>query len=315
LIIGFAFKFVLANNVPITDDPYYEKSVGDIESYAKTLYSTNHTIPGFTASKLRTTVGTTTDAQFYALYAGLMYCPTQLINEWTCKHCVKLGNSTNVVEIIDNAEFESRAIIFINTKRKEIHLSFRGSVNTKNWLENLKFTKTPFGTIKDAQVHQGFKNIADGMLSAYSTVLKNLYNQDQYKSYKLIITGHSAGGAVALISMLYLQSALDLPFKQIHVYTYGQPRVGNPAFINYLNTLPLYITRVVNENDLVPHTPPNYSNYYHYHTEIYINGQDSTICKINQIEDPNCSNSRVPFVSVEAHMKAWDVGLGSKACS
>jgi len=99
-------------------------------------------------------------------------------------------------------------------------------------------------------VHSGFQLYAEkiyGDLNNTNKVLK--------PDYKKILTGHSLGGAVALLLGLYLY--VDNPDDQINqgVYTFGQPRV----FDNYGTTSwPDFsdrVVRVVDCDDPVPTVP------------------------------------------------------------
>ena len=73
----------------------------------------------------------------------------------------------------------------------------------------------------------------------------------------LWVAGHSRGGAFAVLAAEAMSSERDLP-PLAGVYTFGQPRVGNGAFVRQLeggpHPLPLY--RFVNRDDPVPNVPP-----------------------------------------------------------
>ena len=64
----------------------------------------------------------------------------------------------------------------------------------------------------------------------------------------LYITGHSLGGALALIA-----TKLVAPDVNGACYTFGAPRVGNYEYFRKIKT-PVY--RVVNSADVVPRVPP-----------------------------------------------------------
>lgn len=80
---------------------------------------------------------------------------------------------------------------------------------------------------------------------------------NQYKGYKVVFTGHSLGGgltthaATDAVLSGHLKSS-----KEVHIYTYGQPRVGDTEFYKLLNGKVSGIYRVTNEFDPVPHLPP-----------------------------------------------------------
>ncbi|KAJ9076497.1 hypothetical protein DSO57_1025659 [Entomophthora muscae] len=306
----FLVNGLIALNEPITSDPFYGQKVGDIETYLRRLNSTPVPKNLYYTSHVRTTAGTLEDAKYYATH-----CRTILLQrrrfcvDWDCKHCRTLGSSSTLHDVVADEEYDIRATISIDNGHKSIVLSFRGSVSTKNWVENFRFDKTRFAV---GQVHLGFKNQADALQPYYETIIGELL--DQYPDYSLVLTGHSSGGSVALIAAIYLQKELGVAWKRIHLFTYGQPRVGNAKFASWVNTLELKMTRVVNENDLVPHMPPNFVGYYHQHTELYINQGKPTFCRVTSPEDSQCSNSRVPTVNIKNHMSAFGVGLGSDYC-
>lgn len=61
--------------------------------------------------------------------------------------------------------------------------------------------------------------------SAVKTAVQNL--KAKYRTAKLYVTGHSLGGALAILCTADLKNV----FGNVDLtYTYGQPRVGNQAF-------------------------------------------------------------------------------------
>jgi hypothetical protein len=90
--------------------------------------------------------------------------------------------------------------------------------------------------------------------------------KDLEKRTKLIIAGHSLGGALATMAFAYtmeqLQPVLEKGLVEIVYMTLGAPRVGNPAFVQLVENLmqPLEdqdlarIGRYVNRVDLVPYS-------------------------------------------------------------
>jgi Lipase (class 3) len=104
----------------------------------------------------------------------------------------------------------------------------------------------------DGKVHNGFYGAAK---VAYPFVVT--YLDKFYSGQKLLITGHSLGGAVALIlaEMLRRDKRFDL---DIVLYTYGAPRAGDTTFIE--NAHPLNHHRIVKHNDPVPSVPATWMN-------------------------------------------------------
>lgn len=83
----------------------------------------------------------------------------------------------------------------------------------------------------------------------------------KYPNAKIVPTGHSLGGALAVITALEL--SLIYPKKVQSIYNYGCPRLGNLQLMNYLKTIVPTVYRIVHYKDLVPHLPPIDFKYMH----------------------------------------------------
>ena len=109
-----------------------------------------------------------------------------------------------------------------------IVVAFRGSDNTKNWIDDFDFGQIPYSKCSGCYVHNGF-------YLAYMTVSHEVRQQLQfllakYRGSSVWVTGHSLGGALATVAAMDIKINFDPPMK---VYTYGQPRVGNGKFAEY----------------------------------------------------------------------------------
>ncbi len=105
---------------------------------------------------------------------------------------------------------------------------FRGSNNIQNWILNIGSTRSTYSLCSSCAVHSGFLGGYNLVASAVKTGVQNL--KAKYRGSKLIITGHSLGGALAILSTADLKNifgTVDL------TYTFGQPRVGNQAFASW----------------------------------------------------------------------------------
>ena len=108
-----------------------------------------------------------------------------------------------------------------------------------------------------SKVHSGFldafavKEDADG--KTVKDAVEDILARDEAKDENgeplpLFITGHSLGGALALLA-----TKLVAPDVNGACYTFGAPRVGNYECFRFLKT-PVY--RIVNSSDIVPRVPP-----------------------------------------------------------
>lgn len=92
------------------------------------------------------------------------------------------------------------------------------------------------------KIHRGFHDALDEIWQDLTPCLKALSE----KNCPLWITGHSLGGALAVLTAArykYIQG----------IYTFGAPRVGNGQFTA---RFPMAVHRFANNNDIVPHLPP-----------------------------------------------------------
>ncbi len=105
-------------------------------------------------------------------------------------------------------------------------IMFRGTNPTEiqDWLVNVKsFTNnTDHGT-----VHAGFWYAYSSLHDQVQEVLR------QSKIKRVWITGHSLGGAMAVVCSYHLMNELDLEIAG--VMTFGQPCVGDAAFCEYMD--------------------------------------------------------------------------------
>lgn len=95
------------------------------------------------------------------------------------------------------------------------------------------------------KVHTGFRDAYAAVEAEVKQAVRAL------PSYSLYVTGHSLGGALALIATRSLNSD-----NLAACYTYGSPKVGDQEFGEAIKP-PIY--RVVNAADAVPRVPPGWT--------------------------------------------------------
>jgi len=147
-------------------------------------------------------------------------------------------------------------------------VAFRGTANLRDFITDAQFwreTLVEEADGSDCQVHCGF-------LAAYESIIEELTAHLRgLPELPIFITGHSLGGALAILAALELKRQ---KFPIVQVYTFGQPRVGNGAFKRlYEWSLGPVTFRVVHEEDIVariPHLPMFTDPYRHVCTEVLI---------------------------------------------
>ena len=137
---------------------------------------------------------------------------------------------------------EVNYFVVSNHALKHQTIAIRGTANVENAIVDvsLKLLTDEHAKIS---LHQGFAQAAKGV---YKAVLPALN-----KDYEISITGHSLGGAVALILAMYLD--ID-QYTLGPIITFGQPKVTN--LNGALTFRHLDVIRVVTSQDLVPLVPP-----------------------------------------------------------
>lgn len=74
-----------------------------------------------------------------------------------------------------------------------------------------------------------------------------------HPGYRLLVTGHSLGGAIAALASTIL--ADENPSRIVSLYTFGEPRVGDYGYAQTHDRLVSDSWRVVHLVDIVPHLP------------------------------------------------------------
>jgi hypothetical protein len=134
---------------------------------------------------------------------------------------------------------------------------FRGTENTLDWWTNLNtsFVALQGGTRVHTGFFQAYWPIRDTIFEFVIAALKK-------KKRPVYITGHSLGGALALMATAELANHEDAAVRDsiAACYTFGCPRAGDSSFDQYVKA-PLY--RITNGVDLVPAVPPAIFGYRH----------------------------------------------------
>ncbi|XP_009608475.1 triacylglycerol lipase OBL1-like isoform X1 [Nicotiana tomentosiformis] len=99
--------------------------------------------------------------------------------------------------------------------------------------------------------------------------LKSLLKE--HENARFVVTGHSLGGALAILfpTMLVMHEEVKVMQRLLGVYTYGQPRIGNRQLGKFMEAhlehpVPKYF-RVVYCNDLVPRLPYDDKTFLYKH--------------------------------------------------
>lgn len=137
-------------------------------------------------------------------------------------------------------------------------IAFRGSQTYTNIEEIFSIDLMNDGVLK-GQAHRGFLTSFNKIWAKIEPLL------DTQK--KVWVTGHSLGGAHAAIAAV--RAARRVGPNMDGIFTFGQPRIGNAAYVSNLGT---EYFRWVNHHDPVPLLPSKWLKYRHAGRECYIKG-------------------------------------------
>ncbi|KND89357.1 hypothetical protein TOPH_05964 [Tolypocladium ophioglossoides CBS 100239] len=121
-----------------------------------------------------------------------------------------------------------------------IVFAIRGTASFMDWAVNLRSEPAPPIRFLDDEgnaCHAGFLSVARSMVRPVARRLRQMLREDPGRAaYSLLITGHSAGGAVAALLYMHMLAvspaaeselnALTGCFKRVHCVTFGTPPVS-----------------------------------------------------------------------------------------
>jgi triacylglycerol lipase len=134
-----------------------------------------------------------------------------------------------------------------------------GTIDLDNWMVDADASQI---SVEDTFGIRG--NVHEGFANAFSSLWQGI--QDAVKFFQtgtksLWITGHSLGGALAVMAAAAFTFEKRLPFNGL--YNYGQPRVGDPDFCGNCDThfCEQYF-RFVNNQDIITRVPPRFFPHF-----------------------------------------------------
>ncbi|KAH7411447.1 alpha/beta-hydrolase, partial [Cadophora sp. MPI-SDFR-AT-0126] len=212
-------------------------------------------------------------------------------------NCPIPPNGASVAKFFDIKSTDTQAYLFQDDAAKEFIVSFRGTSTIQDFVVDFDQGLVPFVAVgvegcAGCTVHGGY---LDAWNSASAQIISAITTgMDANPSYALTVTGHSLGASLAALASASLANpSLNLGVN-ITTYTFGQPRTGNPAFADYIDSLlpEGRMFRVTHSNDGVPQTITTQDGYRHHRTEYWENDPDSAATTVKcEGQEPPVSSS------------------------
>ncbi|KDQ61506.1 hypothetical protein JAAARDRAFT_150249 [Jaapia argillacea MUCL 33604] len=222
-------------------------------------------------------------------------------------------NGNTLVTGFNDLITDTNGFVARDDNKKEIIVALRGSSSLTDFLTDADLFLTnlqapgltaPAG----AKVHDGFSNAWNAVASNVISIVKGQLKS--YPKYTIVTTGHSLGGALSSLAAVTLKA--NFPSTPIRMYTYGQPRTGNPIYASYVNSqFGSSAYRVVHTYDGVPTMIPTSLGYHHHGVEYWQNPDPASPSTVKACdpsgEDPTCSDS-IPSTGINlAHTSYFGI--------
>ncbi|GMR59504.1 hypothetical protein PMAYCL1PPCAC_29699, partial [Pristionchus mayeri] len=254
----------------------------------------------------------------------------------------ELWGSSN--EICDILSHSCAYFIAHSEWRNESTIAFRGTTSKSQlFVEGWQSLDPAVDFFSMGLVNRYFITAHLSMWNGIEEYLKD----SKYRHHSISFTGHSLGGALAVLAAARTVKQGFRRSDQVRVYTYGEPRVGSLKFARSFDLIIPESYRIIHRGDVVPHMPgceknltathnnvspcdsDNLDGSYHHGTEVWyrfgmVPGSGAyRICTGNpKNEDFTCSDKlkfRIDDVgdSVSEHREYYGVkvsGHGHSGC-
>ncbi|PNH05267.1 Lipase [Tetrabaena socialis] len=176
------------------------------------------------------------------------------------------------VAFLESKKTDTQVWLHSDVERREVAIAFRGTqmVKWKDIATDVRVAPCsrlePLDDSADAPLSAHKTWVHTGFQHAYDSVQGPLYQlldavtvpAPGAMPWRVLVTGHSLGGALATLAAYDLAKRKRTPAsaqQAISLYSYGAPRVGNEPFVEEFDQLVRNTWRVTNAHDIVPSVP------------------------------------------------------------
>lgn len=194
----------------------------------------------------------------------LLFCAQACVNTYQGSHGTPDYRQYTIHKTFDTGDVE----FDIGIWQDYVVIAFEGSDGKDDWKHNFDIKKVKFREVdlgENALVHEGFERQYH---EAWPVIREELRDKKYIGIRKLLVTGHSLGGALATLCAIHM--SVLYPGALVYCITLGAPRVGNWTFARAFNKLVYESYRIENDLDTVCKIPPAWLRFYHVNIELGI---------------------------------------------
>lgn len=252
------------------------------------------------------------EAIIYAVASALAYCDPTKATNGNCNLATVKANQYDLTPSHSKETYdEEDNISYIFMYREvadELVVAFSGTRSKDQLINQIQNRDVvPFNIhpeIGNAKVNEYFYT---NYVTYFREDLRDKLNEytRRYSPSRVVFTGHSLGGALAVMAATDTILSAWVSYSRVLTYTFGQPRVGNYIFSKVLKNRGIGLFRIVHCYDIIPHLPPCESDailwnskcnkdgdYYHSPQEIWYTDlmRSYKTCSDTEGEDYKCYN-------------------------
>jgi Lipase (class 3) len=143
--------------------------------------------------------------------------------------------------------------IAVDHNHKVVVLALRGTLDISGTLIDLQAMDCSYCT---GRAHQGMAEMADAVWNESGAFLINLLNEDEYKDYDLLITGHSLGAGTACLLHVKIYVEGLVPTHRVLCHGFAPPPTfcwQSTSNCDAIDKATRHCICYIHDNDCVPH--------------------------------------------------------------
>lgn len=208
-------------------------------------------------------------------FASAAYCTTASVRSFTCgDDCERASPGFQVVDAGESNSTNLAPRWFVgwdprnldmsgpNRGRGTIVVGHQGSASDQSYEVNFSNNimvgqvipnQFLFPGTANLMIHGGYARAQESTAAPIFAAVQSAMRR--YGATSIVVTGHSQGGAVALLDGVSIKLRLGTS-SSVSVISYAMPRTGNVAWADFVDRTNIYVRHVNNVGDPVPNLPP-----------------------------------------------------------